>query len=400
MVRDLDIIKNEKYIYEKRFIIWGAGAGGKELFIELVKKTDNIVFIDSDNTKSGIYCGKPVYGPERLADFLDDDNSAIVISALSMKLQNAMLEQIFSLGGGTEYDIYTKFAVELALKILEAKEIEKQKEEIQILNNKLNLKNMEISSLRFRVHLLEQIFAAEMSEKVVFVYSSKKVASSSICLSAYYAGIYALHTHYFLDRQSVIPEDVLKMFMKRKHGKVITLVRDPIARQISLLWHILGDNAQTFINRYGTFDNIEKNFLSVSEQEDEFEWFKSEMESMIGINVYDYPFDCESGYSIIEKDGISLLLLKMEKLASLENVIASFLEADSFKLYNDNVTENKTYRFAYQDYLKQAVISPELIKHYYCGNKYMEHFYTKKEILGFRNRWENNIRLLETENGE
>lgn len=387
MVRDCKIIRDEELIYKKKFLIWGAGKGGQELFAKLQTETDNIAFIDSDNTKSGYYCGKPVYGLEKLPDYLKDDNAAIIISVLSIELQKEILDQLFSFGGGILCDVYTKFAVELALSILQAKKIEKQNEEIQMLHARLQQQGSENGSLRFRLHFMEQLFTAEMSEKTVFVYSSKKVASSTICLSACKAGVYALHTHFFRDRETVISIDAIRMFIKRKHGKMITLVRDPIARQISLMWHILGDNAQHLIGRYGTFDNIEKMYLSVTKEEDEFAWFQNELEQVIGICVFDYPFNRELGYSVIEKDGISLLILKMEKLASLEGVIAEFLQEDSFKFYNDNVTKNKKYAFAYQEYMEHAVIPDELIEHYYHDNDYMRHFYTEDEIQGFYKRW-------------
>lgn len=100
MVRDCKIIRDEELIYKKKFLIWGAGKGGQELFAKLQTETDNIAFIDSDNTKSGYYCGKPVYGLEKLPDYLKDDNAAIIISVLSIELQKEILDQLFSFGGG------------------------------------------------------------------------------------------------------------------------------------------------------------------------------------------------------------------------------------------------------------------------------------------------------------
>lgn len=122
---------------------------------------------------------------------------------------------------------------------------------------------------------------------------------------------------------------------------VISLIREPVARQISLMWHYLGENPKEMMKRYGKFENIERRYFQIPNHEDEFEWYKKEMETVLGINVYEYSFDRDAGYSIIEKDGISLLLIKVEKLNSLEKVIADYLKEDDFKLCTLNLAKEK-----------------------------------------------------------
>ena len=146
------------------------------------------------------------------------------------------------------------------------------------------------------------------------------------------------------------------------------------------------------MRRYGKFENIERNYFQIPNCEDEFEWYKKEMETVLGINVYEYSFDRDAGYSIIEKDGISLLLIKVEKLNSLEKVIADFLKEDDFKLCNYNLAKEKNYRHAYNEYLREVKIPTGYMDYYYKDNPYMDHFYTKDEKQRFYDKWSKSAR--------
>lgn len=219
------------------------------------------------------------------------------------------------------------------------------------------------------------------AEKIVFVYSSQKTASSTVNASLRRAGIYSLQVHNFFNTN--ISDTDIKGFVQRKSGKVISLVRDPVARQISLMWHNIGKIMGT---EYGSFRNMEKEYFAIPNPRDEFEWYREEMESVLGLNVYDYPFDRELGYSIIKKEGVSVLLIKVEKLFALEKIIAEFLRADNYRLHSYNIGEKKIYKYAYKEYLSRVVIPEIYLEYYYHGNPYMEHFYTQEEIQNFYKR--------------
>ena len=138
-------------------------------------------------------------------------------------------------------------------------------------------------------------------------------------------------------------------------------------------------------------EEIEHQIYNIPNREEEFEWYLKEFKNILDINIYEYPFDKEKGYSIIEKDGISLLLMKTERLNDLESVIGKFLGVEKFKLAEGNMAQNKKYKIAYQNYLQNVRIPQAFYNYYYCNNQYMDHFYTKEEKDVFYQKWKDHI---------
>jgi glutamate mutase epsilon subunit len=125
---------------------------------------------------------------------------------------------------------------------------------------------------------------------------------------------------------------------------------------------------------------------------DVFEWFDVELKAVFGIDVYDYPFDREKGYSIIEQDNVEVLVIKLEKINSLEQVIGDFVEVSDFKLINSNVSDKKPYKYLYKNMREEIRIPREVVDRYYKNSPRMKHFYTEEEINMFYKKWEKNIR--------
>lgn len=396
MIRDFDILENTDILYMKKFVIWGVGQGGKSLFKKLIAYTENIVFVDSDKTKSGSYCAIPVDAPDKIEEY-DKKKTAIIISTDCVKIQESILEDIKT-KGYWDIDIYTKCAIEIALYFEERKRKE-QRREVPEKNNcnalidKVMEQELIIQNLNSWCRTLRQIFFSGLADNSVYIYQCKKVGSVSLSRSVNIAGAYAVHIHSFAAFEL---EDIfIRNMIKKTSGKVISVVREPIARQMSLLWHYLGENTEVFLKNYSSMHDLERKFFSIPNREDEFDWFGIDREfaKILNINVFEYPFDCEKGYSVIEKDGISLLLLKLEKMNSLEKVIGDFLGLDNFRLINENQAKEKRYRYTYENYIQNVKVPSEFLEYYYGENKYMDHFYSKEEKDIFYKRWKNNMEI-------
>ncbi len=384
MINDYNLLKNFEALFEmKSFIIWGAGKKGKELGTKLYEYTKRIEFVDKDETKHGEYCGILVHSPEEIINY--EKEYAIVLSTDNLKIQESILKQI-ELMGIPSVDIYTWYAMQTVLVFME----NKNGSRLCVKENGANLERL-IGNLEYRQSMQEQLLVAWMADNSVFVYQSKKVGSSSVGYSARLAGVYAVHLHDFgfLKLEYYFLRDMIRKIS----GKIISIVREPIARQLSLLWHYWGTAESNFLigNRFRSLDEIEKQFYSVPNEEDEFEWYLKEFKDIFDINIYEYPFDKEKGYSIIEKDGISLLLLKTERLNELESVIGKFLGVEQFELRGINIGKYKDCKYAYEDYLRNVKIPREFFEYYYCNNQYMDYFYTKEEKDVFYQRWADHI---------
>lgn len=384
MVKDHELLKNLDLLYTKKFIIWGLGERGKELAERLYKKTKEISFVDSNEDKLGVWNKIAVYSPKKIAEYSKEE-IAIVIPTDSETVQESIMRQIVSM----EYqdiDIYTRYAIEAALCFSKKNTgIDDEKDDkYEFLTAKIEAQQGTINYLNNQYKMINQMLLAEITDRSVYVWQSKKVASTSIYVSARAAGVYGVHVHNFswLD----LPDCLVKNMIKTTSGKVISIVREPIARQISLLWSYW-KNGESFLKNYNSLEELERKFYSIPNEEDEFDWYHKEFMDILDVDVYDYPFDRELGYSIIEKDGISILLLKLEKLSSLEKVIGDFMGVADYKLVNTNTGKEKAYRYAYENYLEHVKIPLDFWNHYYSNNEYMDYFYTEDEKKKFYDRW-------------
>lgn len=180
-------------------------------------------------------------------------------------------------------------------------------------------------------------------------------------------------------------DDSMLKLLELKSGKIICLVRDPVARQIAAMWQNIHQ-----VQRYSAtvnFAEIEKYYFPEQFTGGEFSWFDKQMKKVFNIDVFEYPFDQEKGYSIIKKGNIEVLLMKMEKLNDLEAVIGEFLNIENFNLDNENVGSEKPYRFAYRDYKANFKLPKEVLDNVYVKNEHTKHFYSEQERETFYNKW-------------
>lgn len=395
MIRDYQLLKNCKEIIScKNFIIWGAGKNGRLLADQLGIHTDRIEFVDSDISKVGYYNEYKISEPKKVKEYAQDD-LAIVISSDNLELEQNILTQIEYMGYQI-MDIYTWYAMETVLYFLNKKcKLREHLSKESLIEEKIDEQDAMYRNMCYRQNMLEQIFLGQLSGNPVFVYQSKKVGSITLVVSSRAAGVYSIHVHSF----DVLGLDdcIIANVIKNMSGKIITIVREPIARQISLLWHYLGTDKKNFLRKYNSFDEIEKDFFSIPNREDEFEWYNKEIRKILDIDIYNYPFDREKGYTIIEKNGISLLLLKLEKMNCLEKVIGDFLGVKTFKLIYGNNSSEKGYKYAYEDYKKNVRIPYQFYSYYYINNRHMDYFYTEEEKKDFYKYWGRQIENLSSE---
>lgn len=175
---------------------------------------------------------------------------------------------------------------------------------------------------------------------------------------------------------------------KRRKAKFITLVREPISTNIS-----------SFFQNFRRFTGIEYSdanfeieelmhiFINNHKHWEVLTALDVETKEVLGIDVYEYPFPKEKGYSSIRKGNFDLLIVRFEiDDSTKENAIGQFLDIDNFKLVRINVSQNKNYASTYQDFV-QNIRLPKSYIETMCNSKYMRHFYSDAEIERIRSRW-------------
>ncbi|MFO7713620.1 putative capsular polysaccharide synthesis family protein [Desulfosarcina sp.] len=176
---------------------------------------------------------------------------------------------------------------------------------------------------------------------------------------------------------------------------VITLVRDPIARNVSSFFQDL-TTRHTHLDYAALLaeDDVEGNarrlidtFLIRHDHQRPLKWFDMELKRVFDIDIFAEPFDKEKGFTIYGNDRCRVLLIKLEALdRCAAPAFQQFLNTNAFKLPNENVSAQKDYGRLYDAVRKSIHFPDDFIDRMYTS-RLVQHLYTDDEIAGFRRRW-------------
>jgi hypothetical protein len=195
----------------------------------------------------------------------------------------------------------------------------------------------------------------------------------------------------------------LNQLQESKNLKIITLVRDPIARNVSHFFQwpnmiIQKKNDKYYVESpvYNYKEILDKDsegilisiFLNkMNDHTSILEWFDSELKKFFNIDVYETEFPKDRGYKIYTRGNVSVLLIKLEKLNNIAEIaFREFLGVDVSKLKNQNLGENKEYSSVYKRF-KECAKLPESYLDLMYKSKFALHFYSNEEIRSFRKNW-------------
>ncbi len=178
-----------------------------------------------------------------------------------------------------------------------------------------------------------------------------------------------------------------KFIKPKRFTKIITLVRDPITRNMSKFfddpWRLVdGQDVGTLSQ-----DKLIDLFLNKHNHQGVFKWFDREFKAGLGIDVYQYPFPYEQGYQRIKQDCFDVLVLRVELDDALkEKAIADFLDIPTFNLTRKYEGETRVHGPRYREF-KEKIRLPQSYLDMMCDAKYTRHFYSSDEIEQMRQRW-------------
>lgn len=222
----------------------------------------------------------------------------------------------------------------------------------------------------------------------VFIYQMGKVASSSIyhSLKSQYPG--AVGAAHHIGGENWQSELLYNVFKRNKPIKVISIVREPIGRNISDFFELFVDYAGIdFKESNLTIDELISLFIDKYRHDWPLTWFDNNIFKYFGIDVYKTHFPC-SGIANYSLNNVELLVLRIELSdSSKEKAIQSFLSLKSFRLHNLNLSTNKEYRDTYKIF-KDKIRLPESYLLKMKKSKYFNHFYSTTEISQIISKWE------------
>lgn len=215
-----------------------------------------------------------------------------------------------------------------------------------------------------------------------------------------------------LDHSFVFIEKLLNLYKRDIKVNLIVGVRDVVSQNLSLLFEMFADNeffdidevwnsggdVQVLFDKYIiSSDFVERDYwfqvlkrkLHTNYLIQDF--FEQQLNDFCNINIYNYKFDKDKGFSVYEFCNLNIMIYQLEKMDKLEKEIGKFLGLNNFILKKDNESDSKWYSKYYKTAKKDILLDEKYIEQCY-NSQFMKHFYSGEDIEYFKNRWRKNIR--------
>lgn len=264
-----------------------------------------------------------------------------------------------------------------------------------------------VKRLRYR-HAVDRVLTGDRT--AVLVYQMGKVASKSVALSvARYPKISLFHLHilspsnydaaerqqrmllgdndvsYMLDASRIVYQGLIAT---GQPTKVITLVREPIGRNISAYFQNLDFWwKRPDAHRSIPMTELVDRFLRDFPHQEPLTWFDNEFLPATGVDVYSQPFPQQQGFQQIHANPLDILVLRHDLDDRIKaSCLGMMLAIDDFRLLRENTADGKRYREKYKEFQK-SVCLPSIYIDEMLGSKYAQHFFPHEEIEQVRKRW-------------
>lgn len=244
----------------------------------------------------------------------------------------------------------------------------------------------------------------------VLVYQMGKVASKSVALSvAQYPGFSVFHLHilspsnyvaaeeqqrvllgdndvsYMLDASQVVYDGLIATGLP---VKIVTLVREPIGRNISAYFQNLDFWCKTpDAHRKIPMPELVERFLRDFPHHEPLTWFDNEFRPATGVDVFSRPFPQEQGFQKIQTGPLEVLVLRHDLNDRIKTErLGELLGIPDFRLLRENTAEGKRYREKYKEFQRSLRLPLTYIDEM-LGSKYAQHFFPREELERIRGRW-------------
>lgn len=167
---------------------------------------------------------------------------------------------------------------------------------------------------------------------------------------------------------------------RRRRIRIITLVRDPYQRNVSMFfqnlphWLAAFDGGQ-HSNRAGSTDLVARAFNEAFNHDYVAEWFDRELRRFTGIDVYDVGMAPDQAHARVTHRRFDLLVLRFERLADCTAALGEFL-GTPVQLVHRNAGRDKWYACVYDEFRRTYRAPAALMARLY-GSKYSAHFYPR-----------------------
>lgn len=189
----------------------------------------------------------------------------------------------------------------------------------------------------------------------------------------------------------LIADELRKVGPTRRTWKLVTIVREPVGRNVSTFFLAIDRFFDDFFRRQDrgeiSIAQIRDTFLERFGQERVLEWMDREIGEVFGIDVYAREFPHDKGYQIFRQGNVDLLVIKLEQLnACFQPAFEEFLGTRIPGLAMTHITEQDPSYSMYKRFLKEVKMPAEYLERMY-SSRFARHFYRPEEIQGFIRKW-------------
>jgi hypothetical protein len=235
----------------------------------------------------------------------------------------------------------------------------------------------------------------------VIVYQMAKVGSSAVATALERSGETVFHVHRMdeghlhqvrerrrslgwqippIPRHDLLGLRIRRDLIDRGHrARVVTLVRDPFARNLSSYFEHLDAVWQTSnAHELIPIETLIAGFVERFPHDEPLTWFDDEMMRVTGIDVYAHPFP-PCGYRTVSTRQFDLLILKSELADEVKSaVLADFTGHTDLVIRRENRTAGKSKAKAWSAVAKALRLDDALVERV-VTSRYVTHFFTSEE---------------------
>ncbi len=225
--------------------------------------------------------------------------------------------------------------------------------------------------------------------KTLKTFSPKKIILQPHFLSQHYLTKVLPNTIHY-NNNIKVAKNVFKTLntFPNKNIKIITLVREPIGRDISNIFQ----NPKDFVDDKSILNISVHDLIKIYKEKENHEytlkWFDDEFYHYTNTNIYEQPFNNENKYFQFKTtQSIDVLVIKMEYLTEVGPIaLSDFLKVKIPCLVNSNTGAKKETSILQKNFVREYKPTEEEITKVY-NSEYMNFFYSENEIQNFKNKW-------------
>lgn len=169
-------------------------------------------------------------------------------------------------------------------------------------------------------------------------------------------------------------------------ARIVTLVREPIARNLSSYFEHL-DAIWRMRNAHEKvpLEALCRGFVERYTHTEPLTWFDDEMHPVLDVDVYRFPFPAD-GHLTIRTAQFDVLVLKNElDDAAKSNALSRFFGVENIIVRRSNETGEKSTGVVFRRFTEAIRLSPEYVDEMMSA-RYTRHFYSEAERAAVRQK--------------